>query len=46
MCSCQIGEREGKSRREKTQSFGGNGEIKGLVCGGNEESERRGVQKV
>ena len=45
MCNCQIGEREEESRREKAKSFGGNGESKGLVCGGNEESERRGVRE-
>jgi len=38
--------REGESRREKAQSFGGNGDSKDLLCGGNEESERRGVQRV
>ena len=45
MCSCQISEIEGESRREKAKSFGGNGKSKGLVCGGNEESERRGVRE-
>ena len=46
MCRCQIGEREGESRREKAQSFLENEESKGLVCGGNEEGEIRGVQRV